>query len=72
MDNSYLDTISKMTNKELAEETKDKIWSSTFHVRQNDESHTQLDICYEEWIKRDGNASNYQKLHSDVKKEYCY
>jgi len=70
MENEYKSKLATMTNEELENETKEKIWSSTFWNRANDESHYQVDACYAEWIKRDGNDSTYKKLHQEVKKEY--
>ena len=66
----YKEEISKMNNDELKVETKEKIWSSTFWVRVSHESHSQVDACYAEWNKRDGNSSTYKRLHQEVRKEF--
>jgi len=68
----YKEEISKMGNEELKVETKEKIWSSAYWNGVNHESHSQLDACYAEWVKRDGNYSTYAKLFQEVREEFSY
>ncbi|MEK4025447.1 hypothetical protein [Sporosarcina sp. FSL W7-1283] len=66
----YQEKIIKMSVQELRSETKDKIGESSFWSRENHESHSQVDACYAEWVKREGDDSTYKRLHQEVRKEY--
>lgn len=69
-DVKYADQLVQMSDGELKQETKEKIYSSAFWNRQNHESHSQVDACMNEWLRREGNNSTYKKLHEEVVNEY--
>ena len=65
----YLDKIAGMEDKELYEETKDKIWFSAW-ANNNPRSdwHWQCDACYDEWQYR-GKGDQYQRAWEYVAKD---
>lgn len=69
----YLEKLAKMTYEELMCETKDKIWLSAY-ANNNPKSdyHWQVDACYDEWLRRDGNAENYEKAYNEVLRSLGY
>ncbi|MGG0308285.1 hypothetical protein ABEY43_07275 [Priestia megaterium] len=62
----YVDKVSKMTNEELFEETKSKIWLSTYASNNpRSDYHWNIDVCYDQWVER-GNVDNYEKAYNKL------
>lgn len=67
--NEYLDKIAKMTDKELHDETKDKIWLSAYAANNpRSDYHWHCDATYDEWNRRN-NIDGYRKAYDKVYKE---
>lgn len=64
---NYFDHLESMTDDELFEETKSKIWLSAYAANNpRSDYHWQCDATYSEWKKR-GNTDQYAKAHKEVK-----
>lgn len=64
----YVNKISKMTDEELHNETKNKIWLSAYaNNNPRSDYHWHVDALYDEWIKRD-NRDGYKKAYDEVLK----
>lgn len=62
----YVDKIVDMTDEDLYEETKRKIWLSAYaNNNPRSDYHWQVDACYDEWVKR-GNKAGYKKAYDEV------
>jgi hypothetical protein len=58
----YVDKITEMDYEKLMDETKQKIWLSAYaNNNPRSDYHWQVDVCYDELVKRDGNDSGYTK-----------
>jgi hypothetical protein len=67
----YLKKLAQMTKEELFKETKDKIWLSAYaNNNPRSDFHWQVDACYDEWVKRDGNPQNYEKAYNELYNEF--
>ena len=63
----YINKISEMDFDKLFKETKSKIWLSAYaNNNPRSDYHWHVDVCYDEWIKRDGNADSYSKAYKEV------
>lgn len=58
----YVNKIQQMSKKELMEETERKIWLSAYaNNNPRSDYHWHVDVCYDEWMDRDGNSNNYER-----------
>lgn len=62
----YYDKLAGMTDAELYEETKSKIWLSGYaNNNPRSDYHWHVDAIYDEWSKR-GKVEQYGKAHKEV------
>lgn len=56
----YIKKIQNMTKEQLMNETEQKIWLSAY-ASNNPKSdyHWRVDVCYDEWMDREGNSDSY-------------
>ena len=65
----YLDRLAAMSDEELYEETKDKIWFSAWaNNNPRSDYHWQCDATYDEWVHR-GKVDQYQRAWEYVAKD---
>lgn len=63
----HLSRVIEMTDDELYEETKSKIWLSAFASNNpRSDYHWHCDFTYDEWVRRKGNSDMYGKAHKEV------
>lgn len=69
---AYAEKLMAMNDRELFQETKDKVWLSAY-ASNNPHScfHWQCDYTYKEWVRRHGNGDQYDKAHKAVVRETC-
>lgn len=65
----YLNKLLKMTDEELHDETKDKIWLSAYaNNNPRSDYHWMCDATYDEWKNRN-NPEGYKKAYDETYKE---
>ena len=65
----YFARLAKMTDDQLFNETKDKIWLSAYASNNpRSDYHWQCDATYDEWVRRD-KVEQYSKAHKKVVEE---
>jgi hypothetical protein len=60
----YVDKIAKMTNRELYEETRSKIWLSAYaNSNPKSDYHWHINALYDEWVDNRKNPEGYEKAY---------
>ena len=63
---NYIDSLTKMTDEELHDETRQKIWLSAYaNNNPRSDYHWQCDACYDEWTSNRKNESGYEKAYNE-------